>query len=99
MLCAGRYADEFSAAKAYDKAAVYLYSRSAITNFGLEACKADCTTEVGPCCECSRAGFVLALLGQQTARQRTGVGVHVDKRWFAVTYQCFCGTPAYWAQC
>lgn len=50
MLCAGRYTDEFSAVKAYDKAAVYLYGRSAITNFGLEACKADCTTEVGPCC-------------------------------------------------
>ncbi|WIA34438.1 hypothetical protein OEZ86_012772 [Tetradesmus obliquus] len=31
----GRYEDDISAAKAYDKAAVYLYGANAITNFGL----------------------------------------------------------------
>jgi hypothetical protein len=41
-LCAGtnRFEEAIAAAKAYDKAAVYLYGASAITNFGLEACLA-----------------------------------------------------------
>jgi hypothetical protein len=33
-----RFEEAIAAAKAYDKAAVYLYGASAITNFGLEAC-------------------------------------------------------------
>lgn len=37
----GRFEDDISAAKAYDKAAVYLYGANAITNFGLEAVQAD----------------------------------------------------------
>ncbi|WIA42176.1 hypothetical protein OEZ86_009440 [Tetradesmus obliquus] len=44
----GRFEDAITAARAYDKAAVYLYGASAITNFGLEACLAD-PTEVGSC--------------------------------------------------
>lgn len=40
---AGRYADDVAAAKAYDKAAVYLYGSQAITNFGLQACLEDPT--------------------------------------------------------
>lgn len=44
-MLAGRFEDDITAAKAYDKAAVYLYGVNAITNFGLEACQAD-TTEV-----------------------------------------------------
>lgn len=42
------------AAKAYDKAALYLYGDKAITNFGLQACQQD-TTEVLACetCTCS----------------------------------------------
>lgn len=43
----GRYEDDLTAAKAYDKSAYYLYGANAITNFGLEACLAD-ITEVGP---------------------------------------------------
>lgn len=43
-----RFQDAVAAAKAYDKAAVYLYGANAITNFGLEACLAD-PTEVGSC--------------------------------------------------
>lgn len=39
-----------AAAKAYDKAAVYLYGSNAITNFGLEACQVD-PTEVRTCCK------------------------------------------------
>jgi hypothetical protein len=35
-----RFEEAIAAAKAYDKAAVYLYGASAITNFGLEACLA-----------------------------------------------------------
>jgi hypothetical protein len=33
-LGAGRYEDDITAGKAYDKAAVYLYGANAITNFG-----------------------------------------------------------------
>lgn len=44
-LISGRYTDEVEAAKAYDKAAYYLYGDAAITNFGLEAVRKD-TTEV-----------------------------------------------------
>lgn len=40
---AGRFEDDVAAAKAYDKAAVYLYGSNAITNFGLEACQVDPT--------------------------------------------------------
>ncbi|WIA31290.1 hypothetical protein OEZ86_002192 [Tetradesmus obliquus] len=36
----GRFSDEIEAAKAYDAAAYYLYGDSAITNFGLESCRA-----------------------------------------------------------
>ncbi|KAF6260191.1 hypothetical protein COO60DRAFT_914794 [Scenedesmus sp. NREL 46B-D3] len=39
----GRYEDEASAAGAYDKAAVFLYGTSAITNFGLDSCLKDPT--------------------------------------------------------
>ncbi|WIA43776.1 hypothetical protein OEZ86_010199 [Tetradesmus obliquus] len=39
----GRYEDEGEAAKAYDKAAVYLYGAGAVTNFGLAACQEDPT--------------------------------------------------------
>lgn len=42
-VCAGRYEDEVTAAKAYDKAVVCLYGGNAITNFGLEQCLADPT--------------------------------------------------------
>jgi hypothetical protein len=35
LLLTGRYEDDITAAKAYDKAAVYLYGANAITNFGL----------------------------------------------------------------
>jgi hypothetical protein len=41
----GRYEDDITAAKAYDKAAVYLYGANAITNFGLSQV-ADDQTEV-----------------------------------------------------
>lgn len=40
LLLPCRFEDAITAAKAYDKAAVYLYGASAITNFGLEACLA-----------------------------------------------------------
>jgi hypothetical protein len=40
---AGRYSDDIAAATAYDKAAMYLYGRNAITNFGLDACQKDQT--------------------------------------------------------
>lgn len=39
----GRFEDDVTAARAYDKAAVYLYGMNAITNFPLEACLADHT--------------------------------------------------------
>uniref|UniRef100_A0A383WET2 AP2/ERF domain-containing protein n=1 Tax=Tetradesmus obliquus TaxID=3088 RepID=A0A383WET2_TETOB len=39
----GRYEDEGEAAKAYDKAAVFLYGAGAVTNFGLVACLEDPT--------------------------------------------------------
>jgi hypothetical protein len=45
LLLAGRYEDELTAAKAYDKAAMYLYGSNAVTNFGLQECLQD-TTEV-----------------------------------------------------
>lgn len=50
FLSAGRFEDDVAAAKAYDKAAVYLYGSNAITNFGLEACQVD-PTEVRTCCK------------------------------------------------
>eukprot|EP00775_Hariotina_reticulata_P002096 gene2096-2414_t len=43
----GRFEDDVAAAKAYDKAAVYLYGANAITNFGIQACQED-PTEVSP---------------------------------------------------
>lgn len=43
LLHAGRYEDDISAAKAYDKAAVYLYGANAITNFGLSQVAEDPT--------------------------------------------------------
>lgn len=43
-----RFQDAITAAKAYDKAAVYLYGVSAITNFGIDACLSD-PTGVGSC--------------------------------------------------
>jgi hypothetical protein len=48
---AGRYEDEVLAARAYDKAAVWLYGARAITNFGLEACLLD-PTEVSSTGSC-----------------------------------------------
>jgi hypothetical protein len=42
-----RFEEAIAAAKAYDKAAVYLYGASAITNFGLEACLAGKYREEG----------------------------------------------------
>jgi hypothetical protein len=39
----GRYEDDVTAAKAYDKAAVYLYGANAITNFGLAQVAEDPT--------------------------------------------------------
>ncbi|WIA43767.1 hypothetical protein OEZ86_010190 [Tetradesmus obliquus] len=39
----GWYYDRMAAAKAYDKAAVFLYGASAITNFGIAACQEDPT--------------------------------------------------------
>lgn len=61
MLGAGRFDEDVAAAKAYDKAAVFLYGSNAITNFGLEACQVD-PTEVGQpsqlqLCSCSSFAF------------------------------------------
>lgn len=41
LLAAGRYDNEITAAKAYDKAAVYLYGANAITNTGLSQVAED----------------------------------------------------------
>jgi hypothetical protein len=77
LLSAGRYEDELTAAKAYDKAAVYLYVSSANTNFGLLECLQD-TTEVS-------ALLLLLLLLWVTGRTVAAVQL---SNWLACTGKC-----------
>jgi hypothetical protein len=59
LLPTGRYEDDITAAKAYDKAAVYLYGANAITNFGLSQVAED-PTEVS--IHRSQNGSILSML-------------------------------------
>eukprot|EP00878_Enallax_costatus_P000920 GHUV01001050.1.p1 GENE.GHUV01001050.1~~GHUV01001050.1.p1 ORF type:complete len:558 (+),score=158.89 GHUV01001050.1:159-1676(+) len=60
----GRFDDDITAARAYDKAAVYLYGTNAITNFPLEVCLAD-HTEV--------SGFIILAM-EQVDQEQLGRG-------------------------
>jgi hypothetical protein len=98
----GRFEDDITAAKAYDKAAVYLYGSNAITNFGLEACQVD-PTEVGQCIPPSLEGPP-ASPPASTSCQHFLPAIHSNPRNLAfITYAeaakarpalCFTGNPS-----
>jgi hypothetical protein len=90
LLSAGRYEDELTAAKAYDKAAVYLYGSSANTNFELLECLQD-TTEV--------SALLLLLLLWATGRTVAAFQLSKCPGWPALASALYCSCCCWGSAC